>query len=73
MKSTMVTNDHCSSDAHFTANIQPFVFAVSDKTCMKIESSNFFSGTEAQLYEEVITSFTSEGDYILTHNTNPCR
>ena len=73
MKSTMVTNDHCSSDALFTADIQPFVVAVSDKTCMKIKTSNFFSGTEAQLYEEVITSFTSEGDYILTNNTNPCR
>ena len=42
MKSTMVTNDHCSSDAYFTADIQPFVVAVSDKTCMKIKTSNFF-------------------------------
>ena len=42
MKSTMVTNDHCSSDALFTADIQPFVVAVSDKACMKIKTSNFF-------------------------------
>ena len=45
MKSTMVTNDHCSSDALFTADIQPFVVAVSDKTCMKIKTSNFLNMT----------------------------
>ena len=62
-----------SSGPLFTTEVEPFVVAASDHTCTKIKRSNFFSVTEEQFYEEVISSFTSEGDYILTNNTSPCK
>ena len=70
--STLVIIIH-SSGPLFTTEVEPFVFAASDHTCTKIKESNFFSVTEEQFYEEVISSFTSEGDYILTNNTSPCK
>ena len=64
---------HCSPGTLFTTEVEPFVVAASDDSCTKMKRSNLFSLCEEQFYEEVITCFTSEGDYILTNNTIPCK
>ena len=42
----------------------PFLIAVSNKTCIKKEQDNLFTG--ANMYEELISSLSTENDLVLS-------
>jgi hypothetical protein len=42
----------------------PFLIAASDKTCIKIEQQNFFTGTN--IYEQLISILSTENDRVLS-------